>query len=366
MKVASLLRTACVLVLGATTGIRWSEQMELVHGCRLPPVAYGPGLVRYKIASRIVKGKPLGGQLDEWVVLKQAYDAVGILETLAGETKEPDTPLLRRYTPAAGFSEFRSWVNSPAGARLGLAPIPAGSLHPRALRRTLAIELAYRPGGLWAAKLHLKHVSVVTTEGYAARPGGAQGRFMAEVAAHEQQRHRDVVAAEYKRFTSGAMPSGPGASGLIEFFASVDGKLAEQAAKAPNVSVSDRTVQAMMAKKAKTLHLGQANYCWYEDPGRALCQILARRQAAAIEIEGPLFNLCDSARCPQATHSIVHREVWAQAVKQNTVFIGQISRGQKAERARLEADLARAQRVLDEIDRSAAGLRETDIGEEGE
>jgi hypothetical protein len=29
------------------------------------------------------------------------------------------------------------------------------------LRRTLAIELAYRPGGLLATKVHLKHISVV-------------------------------------------------------------------------------------------------------------------------------------------------------------------------------------------------------------
>ena len=32
-----------------------------------------------------------------------------------------------------------------------------------------------------AAKVHLKHVSVVTTEGYAARPGGHQAAFVAEL-----------------------------------------------------------------------------------------------------------------------------------------------------------------------------------------
>jgi hypothetical protein len=35
------------------------------------------------------------------------------------------------------------------------------------LRRTLALELAYRPGGVLASKIHLKHVAVATTEGYA-------------------------------------------------------------------------------------------------------------------------------------------------------------------------------------------------------
>lgn len=36
----------------------------------------------------------------------------------------------------------------------------------RMLRRALAIELAYRPGGLLTTKAALKHISVVTTEGY--------------------------------------------------------------------------------------------------------------------------------------------------------------------------------------------------------
>lgn len=361
-----LLRNACVLVLGASTGMRWSEQMELARGCRLEPVIYGPGLVRYKLASQIVKGRALGGEEDEWVVLKQAHDAVGILEALLGEDVQPGTRLLSGFGPTNAFAAFRAWVNGPSGARLGLAPIPPGPLNPRALRRTLAMELAYRPGGLWAAKLHLKHVSVITTEGYAARPGGAQGRFMAELAEQEQQRNKEILATLYERFSRGAMPSGPGADGLVGFFESIDGKLAEHAGKAPNVALNDRVVAGMMAKKAKTLYLGTANYCWYEDPGKALCRILARRRATAIEIEGPLLNLCDSARCPQATHGIAHREVWARTVKQNTVFIGQISRGQKAERTRLEADLARAQRVLEAIDRSAAALRESENGEEGQ
>lgn len=79
------------------------------------------------------------------------------------------------------------------------------------LRRTLAIELAYRPGGLLAAKVHLKHVSVATTEGYAARPGGSQARFLAEIGKEEQHRNLAIVQAEYENYQNGIMPSGPGA-----------------------------------------------------------------------------------------------------------------------------------------------------------
>lgn len=49
----------------------------------------------------------------------------------------------------------------------GLEPIPDRPVHPRSLRRTLAVEMAARPGGLLATKLHFKHLPVVTSEGYA-------------------------------------------------------------------------------------------------------------------------------------------------------------------------------------------------------
>jgi hypothetical protein len=42
--------------------------------------------------------------------------------------------------------------------------------------------------------------------------------------------------------------------------------------------------------------------------------------------------------------------VWAETVKNNTVFLGTISRGQNAEKTRLQTELARAERILAEID----------------
>ncbi|MFR9795343.1 hypothetical protein ACL02U_05445 [Streptomyces sp. MS06] len=65
--------------------------------------------------------------------------------------------------------------------------------------------------------------------------------------------------------------------------------------------------------------------------------------------------MCDSARCPQATHHPRHRPVWEKTVEQNKVFIGMLGRGQKAERARLEAELTRAEKVLADIDTASDG-----------
>jgi hypothetical protein len=89
-----------------------------------------------------------------------------------------------------------------------------------------------------------------------------------------------------------------------------------------------------------------ANYCWFTDPSKALCLRLAGTPTA----DRPLIGMCDSARCPQATHHPCHRPAWEQAVTSTTVFLGNLGRGQKTERTRLETQLDRAQRVLAALD----------------
>jgi hypothetical protein len=67
----------------------------------------------------------------------------------------------------------------------------------------------------------------------------------------------------------------------------------------------------------------------------------------------PLAGMCDSARCPQATHHPCHRPVWADAVASTTAFIGSLGRTRTAERARLQTELGRAERVVASIDAAA-------------
>lgn len=182
--VVGIVRTAAIILLAAVSGMRSSELMELEVGSCRPPEHYGPGLVRYRLASKVIKGQQLGGLADEWVVIEPAYRAAHLLEQLHN-TPENGVPLLGRFAFDVRYTWFRNWVNGPAGQRLGLTPVPEAPVGLRALRRTLAIELAYRPGGLLAAKLHLKHIATATTEGYASRPGGAQAELLAEVNKHE-------------------------------------------------------------------------------------------------------------------------------------------------------------------------------------
>jgi integrase len=340
--------TACIIVIAAVSGMRASELAELQVGCRRPPQEIAPGMFRHRLASKIIKGQPFGGTDDEWVVIEEACQAVALAENLHADPADGD-PLFTADVFRLRYKRFRAWVNGPAGQRLGLHPIPEGQVNLRMLRRTLAIELAYRPAGLLAAKIALKHISVATTEGYAARPGGSQARLLAEIGEHEQRRNLDVLAAEYRNYRNGARPSGPGARELTEYFATIDGTLAE-AGTTPGAVATDQQLRNLLARRAQTLHLGPANYCWFTDPARALCLKLAGTPDAG----KPLIGMCDSARCPQATHHACHRPVWAQAAASSKVFLGSLSRSQKTERARLEAEAARAQRIITEIDAAAS------------
>ncbi|WP_234341806.1 hypothetical protein [Streptomyces sp. NRRL S-646] len=108
----------------------------------------------------------------------------------------------------------------------------------------------------------------------------------------------------------------------------------------------------LLSRRAKTLHLATANYCWFMDPSKALCLKLAGAKGGT----KPMAGMCDSSRCPQATHHPCHRPVWASSAQSNKVFIASIGRGQKAEKARLQGELERELRVLAEIDAAGGAL----------
>jgi hypothetical protein len=177
------------------------------------------------------------------------------------------------------------------------------------------------------------------------RPGGAQAKLLAEIADEEQHRNLRLLAQAYEDYQRGERPVGPGARDLIDFFDTVDGKLPVDEAGAPKIS-SEAAVRNLMARRAATLHLGTANYCWFSDPSRALCLKLAGTPAA----DKPLAGLCDSTRCPQATHHRCHRPVWEEQARTLTALVGGLSRRQKTERERLHAELARVDGVLAAID----------------
>ncbi|WP_427006228.1 hypothetical protein [Pseudarthrobacter sp. H2] len=309
-------RTASIIVLAAVSGMRPGPD---------------PGRIR----------------APEWIL----YRAVELAERLH-EDAHDGAPLFGRFAFSVRYAWFRAWVNSPAGAdRPG--PDPG---RPDMLRRTLSLEMAYRPGGVLATKIHLKHIAVATTEGYSSRPGGAQAMLLAEVNKNEADRNLELVLAEFRNYQQGILPAGPGARALTEFFASIDGTPNEGSAPAPTIQRNDRDILNLLSKRAKVLHLGPANYCWFTDPSRALCLKLAGTPAAT----RPLAGMCDSARCPQATHHLAHRPVWAEHAASTKAFLGQLGKTRTAERTRLSGDYDRALRVIAEIDVASSQITKED------
>jgi integrase len=349
-----IVRTAAIVALAAASGMRASELMELRVGCRRPVEEPIPGLKRYRIASKIIKGQVLGGTDDEWVVIEPIHRAIELLEQLHDDPRD-GVLLLSRFNFRVRYLWFRAWVNSPAGARLGLTPIPDEPVTLRMLRRTVALEMAHRPGGVLAAKLHLKHIAAATTEGYAARPGGAQAELLAEVNKHEADHKLQLVLDEFRNYQQGILPAGPAARSLTDFFATVDADLNTESTAAPKIQRNDRDILNLLSKRAKALHLGPANYCWFTDPSRALCLKLAGTPTA----DRPMIGMCDSARCPQATHHQHHRPVWAEHAERTKTFLGQLGKTRTTERARLQAEYDRALRVITNIE-SATGTSATE------
>lgn len=342
--------SACLLVTAAISGMRASELEELSSASCLPPMETMGGGVRHRLGARLIKGREFGGVPEEWVVIEEPYRAVQLAIRLSGP--DADTALFGGESLSVGrsYTGFREWVNGPAGKRLGLPFIPAGPVNGRMLRRTLALSLAHRPMGLLAAKIHLKHVRVATTEGYAHRPGGSQGVFLDEVREAEEEHHVELTRKAFRDFQKGIMPAGPGASGLMAAFAHIDAELQEHEAGEAKVLDSDRRLETLLQREAKNLHVGVANYCWNRDPDKMLCWKLAGATPKADS--KPMVGLCDSARCSQATHHPCHRDVWQSSHDSQKVFLGTIGRN-KAARAVLQADVDRSQRVLDEIDVAA-------------
>jgi hypothetical protein len=105
-----------------------------------------------------------------------------------------------------------------------------------------------------------------------------------------------------------------------------------------------------MRQQSKSLHLQTANYCWFRDASKALCLKLAGTPNAT----KPLAGMCDSARCPQATHHPCHLPVWQSKAANSKVCLDN-PRFPKAEKVRLRPEVERAQQVVEEIVTAGTG-----------
>ncbi|MET8030420.1 hypothetical protein [Streptomyces avermitilis] len=182
---AGYVLTACLALTCALSGMRTSELAETEVGCRFRARTAPGGAARFRLASRVIKWHLFGGVPDEWVVIEEVDRAIALAERLvdraAGEA------LFGNFALGGRLENLRSRLETTGNREWwGLPVVPDGPVNALMLRRTLAQAIAERQGGLLAAKITLKHISVATTEGCAARPGGSQRLFLAEVEEAEE------------------------------------------------------------------------------------------------------------------------------------------------------------------------------------
>jgi hypothetical protein len=79
---AGYVLTACLVLTCALSGMRTSELAEIEVGCRSRARTTPGGGARFRLASRVIKWKPVGGVPDEWVVIDEVDRAVGLAERL--------------------------------------------------------------------------------------------------------------------------------------------------------------------------------------------------------------------------------------------------------------------------------------------
>ena len=233
-------------------------------------------------------------------MIEEVAQAFALVEALVDD----ELPFARRGRGFRGrYRTFLRWVNGP-GAQASLAPIPDHwHLNGRQFRRTLAQLLGSRPHGVLAGKIHLKHVSVATSEGYYGRPGSSAAAFLAKV---EQERAKSAAAATrqlYEGWQPGQAVTGPGQVELVGLFAKVR---ADMERFEGTVVDSERRIDELLRARAGTLHVGPLNYCWFVDPARARCLSLAGRADAT----APLIGMCEPTRCANATTHLEHVPVW--------------------------------------------------------
>ena len=92
---------------------------------RLPPPVEEPipGLKRYRVASKIIKGQGLGGTDDEWVVIEPVHRAIELLEQLHDDPRD-GALLLSRFSFRVRYLWFRDLGEFPGRSPPRTRPDP--------------------------------------------------------------------------------------------------------------------------------------------------------------------------------------------------------------------------------------------------
>lgn len=331
-----VVRTACFIVVAALSGMRHSE-LAAIGPDAVRREELSSGLVRHRVASRLLKGEKPGGRREVWTVIEPVVRALSLAQEL-----NPGPYPLRCSGFADQYKRLWAWVNAQA-ANEGLKNIPSDwHLEPRQFRRTLSRELAWRPGGIIAGKIHLKHISVATTEGYAGKRGESAAAFIAEIEAERRAHNLRATEQVLRAVQNGEPVAGLGARALAVAVAETGDPPATAGAQ---VRDRDAALAALVRTRADTLHAMPLAFCWFMKPDQARCLRDVKDKSK------PLVGACSPDKCPNATIHQRHAPAWLSGLDalRSTIADRRIPHG---ERARLSAKADEIEAVVRALQRS--------------
>lgn len=366
-----MLQSAAYVVCAYLSGMRDSEIQAMKRGCLSITRAEDGAILRHRIKSTAYKGKRGCGEETEWVTIAPVAEAIAVLERLsarAGQARGTTTlwPVLtlRANTKTHVSAEivrqlnrFRDHLNDRFGT--AQAPIiPAGPngapwrLTTRQFRRTIAWHIANRPFGTIAGMIQYKHASVAAFEGYA---GSSRSGFRGEIEAQRALGQIDDILVYFDDRQGGARLGGPAANRIG---AALD-TAAHELAPLPAMIADRPRLRTMLGSLARTLHVGPLADCFF-DPATALCLNRISEPGAT----GPMIAMCEPVRCPNACIAERHRPAWQRGADEARLLLRE-KRLPEPQRVTLQAEVARIERVLEQIAPGAATPR-TGVAGEGE
>ena len=266
------LTAACFVIVSYLSGLRPGEALNLRRGCRDTDPETGQLL----LAGRSGKGadrQPSTGGDDPlarpWVVVAPVHAAIAMLERLTphsfifpashvraqGRRSPGEHARVSRYL-TRDLEQFTRWVNTTFAGSGGAAPIPpdpAGHIHARRFRRTLAYFIVRRPRGLIAAALQYGHVSTRVTLSYS---GTADTTWMEDLAIERLELVLEQADRDWVLLKGGEHVSGPSAQEYRDRVARLrrfEGRVVSQA----------RNIERLLARTDSNIHHGEAMTCVY-------------------------------------------------------------------------------------------------------
>jgi integrase len=266
------LTAACFVIISYLSGLRPGEALNLRRGCRDADPETGQLLLTGR-CGKSPDRQPLTGGDDPlarpWVVVAPVHAAVAMLERLTphafvfpasqvraqGRRSPGEHARVSRYM-TRDIGQFTSWVNTtftgPGGA-LPIPPDPAGHIHARRFRRTLAYFIVRRPRGLIAAALQYGHVSTRVTLNYS---GIADTTWMEDLAVERLELVLEQAGRDWALLQDGEHVSGPSAAeyrGRVARLLRFEGRVVSQA----------RNIERLLARTDSSIYHGEAMTCVY-------------------------------------------------------------------------------------------------------